>query len=91
MPERIKRLRISFMWKETSRNSMVFFKECAGFVFISIDSDKPQVEHLNAPSLPTPNFSASFARKLHPREGDKTPWELSPQLSAFGMTFTADY
>src|SRR5713101_2391303 len=70
-PETIKRLRISFMRKETSRNSIVLFEESAGFVFISIDSRKSESDHFYLPSLPTPNFGASFAWKLHPREGVK--------------------
>ena len=59
------------MRKDTSRNSIVLIEECDGFVFISIDSDKSRSDHLNVPSLPTPNFGESFAWNLHPREGDK--------------------
>jgi hypothetical protein len=33
-------------------------------------------------------FGASFASVLHPREGEKTRWEHSPQLSASATTFT---
>src|SRR5713101_5659500 len=56
---------------------MVFIGESAGFVFISIDSDKSRSDHLNAPSLPTPNFDASFAWKPHPREGENAMGALA--------------
>src|SRR6266478_5945455 len=56
MPETITRAGISFMWNDTSRNSMVFIEESDGFVFISIDSNEFRREHLNVPSLPTPHF-----------------------------------
>src|SRR5258708_20183366 len=49
---------------------MVCLKESVVFAFISIDSPKFRGEHVNAASLPSPNFGASFARKLHPREGE---------------------
>src|SRR6266481_8824095 len=49
---------------------MVSLKESVVFVFISIDSPKFRSEHVNASSLPSPNFGASFARKPHPTEGE---------------------
>src|SRR6266581_6190231 len=49
---------------------MVSLKESMVFAFISIDSPKFRSEHVNASSLPSPNFGASFARKPHPTEGE---------------------
>src|SRR6266852_8544291 len=49
---------------------MVSLKESVVFAFISIDSLKFRSEHVNASSLPSPNFGASFARKPHPTEGE---------------------
>ncbi len=91
MRETIKRLRISFMWKETSLNSICFFEESAVFVFISIDSNKTESDYFNAPSLPTPNFWRILRVEVASKRRGETPWELSLQLSASGMTFTADY
>lgn len=49
---------------------MVFLYDMTIFAFISIDSPTSGSEHHNVPSLPTPNFGASFTRKLHPTEGE---------------------
>jgi len=55
----------------------VFLAESAGFVFISIDSNKSGSDHLNPPSRPALNFGASFAWKLHPREGENAMGALA--------------
>src|SRR5260370_8774355 len=66
----MKLLRIWCMFNDISQNSMAMRSESAVFVFISIDSDKSQRDHLNPPGSWALNFGASFARNLHPREGE---------------------
>jgi hypothetical protein len=63
----------------------------ACFALISIDSLTGQAEHRTALSISrTPNFGASFSRKMHPIKG-MTPWELPLQLSASGTTCKPAY
>src|SRR5260370_10748371 len=65
------------MLNAKSRDSIVFIAESGGFVFISIDSRKSGSDHLNPPSHPALNFAASFAWKLHPREGENAMGALA--------------
>src|SRR5260370_23827051 len=65
------------MLNAKSRDSIVFIAESGGFVFISIDSRKSGSDHLNPPSHPALNFGASFAWKLHPREGENAMGALA--------------
>src|SRR5260370_6244705 len=73
----MKLLRIWCMFNDISQNSMAMRAESAVFVFISIDSDKSQRDHLNPPSPWALNFGASFARNLHPREGENAMGALA--------------
>lgn len=69
---------ISFMWNDTSQNSITFPEKFSIFAFISVDSPKSRREHTNVIRLPTPIFGASFSGAMHQKKG-KTPWEHSPQ------------
>src|SRR6266850_7926606 len=52
-----------------------------------LTAPKPSGNILMQLPPPTPNFGASFARKLHPREGEKA-WAHSRHLPASGTTCT---
>src|ERR1700740_1837670 len=91
MPETIKRLEVSFMWNDTSRNSIALGRGGMIFAFISIDSRKSRSDHLNAHSTPDAEFWRILRAEAASKGRGRTVWELSPQLSASGMTFIADW
>src|SRR5260370_9789693 len=73
----MKLLRIWCMFNDISQNSMAMRSESAVFIFISIDIVKSQRDHLNPPGSWALNFGASFARNLHPREGENAMGALA--------------